>query len=243
MGSCTSFLNARYETDWCSKPQAGVLRSICFFGLHRKSTREPKSKQRMGPKGPSPDRPFIPTQRSYHPCPIQEFGAARFVRGRSLRPSGLEPNCLERGRSLRPWGLEPNCLERGRSLRPWGLEPNCLERGRSLRPWGLEPAWGAAVAALADSSHQKTDSLRPEQGKKPIKPLIFPNNRKLPKRPPRTRLSGASAPLKTPKKPPKTPKFNKFPCFRTFRPLGTPVLPRSSRLEIPYGLAVLGFLL
>ena len=195
MGSCTSFLNARYETDWCSKPQAGVLRSICFFGLHRKSTREPKSKQRMGPKGPSPDRPFIPTQRSYHPCPIQEFGAARFV------------------------------------------------RGRSLRPWGLEPAWGAAVAALADSSHQKTDSLRPEQGKKPIKPLIFPNNRKLPKRPPRTRLSGASAPLKTPKKPPKTPKFNKFPCFRTFRPLGTPVLPRSSRLEIPYGLAVLGFLL
>ncbi len=71
----------------------------------------------------------------------------------SLIPRGAFLACLgaarlERGRSLRPSGLEPNCLERGRSLRPSGLEPNCLERGRSLRPSGLEPAWGAAVAAL-----------------------------------------------------------------------------------------------
>ncbi len=73
--------------------------------------------------------------------------------GPSLIPRGaflahLGAARLERGRSLRPSGLEPNCLERGRSLRPSGLEPNCLERGRSLRPSGLEPAWGAAVAAL-----------------------------------------------------------------------------------------------
>ncbi len=36
-------------------------------------------------------------------------GVKGFVRGRSLRPSGLEPKGFVRGRSLRPSGLEPAC--------------------------------------------------------------------------------------------------------------------------------------
>ncbi len=78
---------------------------------------------------------------------MAHLGTAGLVRGRSLRPSGLEPNPFVRGRSLRPAGLEPNPFVRGRSLRPAGLEPNPFVRGRSLRPAGLEPAWEAAVAA------------------------------------------------------------------------------------------------